>query len=270
VAAHWSAGALGNAGETVSARIARVLADAGYTGASSLEASAQTVQGANYAAGNLLQHLQALERTEQGRLFIDANGALKLHARYHDLLNSAFAVVVSDETTSSFRYTEMQTEYDVGRVVNDVIASRNNGVSQRATNAASRTAYQLRSLTIDGLQGQSDPEVNDLATYVLQRNAQPTTRVPRILIKPRVAPTTWFPIVGALDIGSKISFVRTPQGVGNQMGKPLIVEAIRWRLTPDGEFDYELQTSPVDDANGNFLVLDDATRGQLDSTRLGF
>jgi hypothetical protein len=274
VLAHYVAGATASAGQTVDARITTALTDSGYTGSTSLEASAQTVQAANYAGGNVLAYLQALERTEQGRLFVNASGALTLHARYHDLLNSSFAVVVSDDAASSFRYAEMQTEFSVGRVVNDVTATRSGGVAQRVKDATSAaqppTGYGVRSLSIDSLLGQSDLEVNDLATYMVQRNKDPQTRVPKIRILPRVSPSTWFSVVASLEIGQKISFVRTPQNVGSGVNKSVIVEAIRWRLTPQGDFDYELQTSPVDDVNGNFLVLDDTTRGQLDSNRLGF
>jgi hypothetical protein len=267
----WAAGSTAGSGQTVDARITQVLTDSGYTGATSLEASAQTCQSANYGGGSsLLAMLQALERTEQGRLFIAADGTLKLHARYHDLLNSTVAFALSDAPASSYRFAEMVTEYGVARLYNDVTATRTNGVAQRVTDATSVTAYRQRSLTIDSLQGQSDLEVLDLAGYAVQRAKNPTTRVPRILVKPRVAPATWFPAIGSLEIGSKITVARTPQAVGTAISKTLIVEAIRIRITPQGDLDYELQTSPVDDVNGNFLVLDDATRGQLDSNRLGF
>ena len=270
VANHFAAGS-GTAGQTVTARLTQVLADAGYTGATAGDASVQTVRGADYGGGtNLLSYLQSLERTERGRIFVARNGDLTFHARYHDLVNNTIAAALSDAVASTLQYREAQHDYTVTRVYNDVTASRVNGRPQRFTSAASVTLNGTRSLTIDGLQGQSDPEVADRAAYEVQLSASPVTRYPAVTIYPRRAPATWFATIPGIDIGAKITLARTPQGTGTTISKTLIVEGITEHITPQGDWAVTWTTSPVDDTNGNFLVLDDATRGQLDSNRLGF
>jgi hypothetical protein len=269
ILAHAQASTTG-AGETVSARISRLITDSGSTITTALESSQQTVQATSYASAPLGAALQVLATTEQGRLFVDRSGSLVLHTRYHDLLNATLVVVPSDATGATFRYSALGHDYDARWVVNDATVTRSGGVAQRVTDATSITAYGTRSASVSGTLGQSDAEAADLAAYLVQRNKAPTSRFPSIEIRPRANTAAWAPVCGVLDIGSKVSVVRTPQGIGSAIGKDLIVEAITERWTREGEWVVTLQTSPVDTANGNFLVLDDPTKGQLDANRLGF
>jgi hypothetical protein len=268
IAAHYEAGSTAGAGETVDERITLALADAGISWLStSLDTSQVTVRGADYNNVPVLAYLQALERTEQGRLFIAADGTLTFHDRYRDQTSSV-AAAFTDVAGGSLPYVECVHEFDDTRVVNDAVVSRTNGVAQRHTDTTSRDAYGLRSATIDGLQNQSDGECLDLATATVARYKDPAARIRALSVKPRANPAGLFPVVRTLDIGSKVTVRRLPLGTGSAFTKTLTIEGVTHSISADGEWVTTYLTAPVNP--NNYLILDDATYGQLDQELVGY
>jgi hypothetical protein len=268
VLAHYEAGSTVNAGEDVDARITTVLTDANISWLStSLEDSQTTVRGADYTGtNNVLTYLQSLERTEQGRLFINGSGVLTFQNRFHDQVASTEAAF-TDAVGSTLPYVDVEYEYDDTRVVNDATVSRTNGTPQRYTDTTSRSTYGLMSLSLDGLQGQSDEETKSMAQYLVTRYKDPYPRVRSLTVKPRSNPSGLFPKVGSLEIGDKVTFRRAPLG-GTSFTKTLMVEGITHRIGADGTWETTYLTSAVDPSN--YLILDDATFGQLDEEKVGY
>lgn len=74
--------------------------------------------------------------------------------------------------------------------------------------------------------------------------------------------------VRGIDFGDLVRVVWTPTGSGGQFDQWLIVEGIRHSFRVGNPHWTELALS--DRTGGPFFILDDATYGVLDSSRLGF
>jgi hypothetical protein len=246
VTAHYNAGSTADSGNDVDGRIAQTLTDAGITWlASSLEDSLVTVRGADYSNGLVLGYFQSLEATEQGRVFIAADGTLTFHNNGHDI-GASVAAAFTDVAGGSLPYVECDHEFDDTRVINDATVSRANGVPQRTTDATSRAEYGLRSTTVDGLQAQLDGYAKSVADYLVTRYKDPAARIRALRVAPRANAAGLFPIVRTLDVGSKVTVRRLPLGVGSAFTKTLMVEGVSHSIGVDGEWVTTYLTSPAD------------------------
>ena len=248
VLAHYNAGANGFSGETVETRITRVL---GYGGLSaiptSLDASTQTVQACDFRSNtDVLSYLQLLEESENGqaRLFISASGTLTFHSRYHD--EGGSVATAFDDTSSTLPYEMADYEYDHSRVLNDVTVQREGGTVQRATNDTSITTYRYRGANVSGLLVEADSTSQALADFLVARYATASPRVPRLIVNPRRAPATLYPVVGGREIGDRVSVARKPVKLGSAWTKTLTIEGISHAVDKDKNWTTTFLTAPVD------------------------
>lgn len=243
--AHYNAGTTANAGDDVDAKITQALTDAGITWlATSLEDSLVTTKGAEYGT-SVLAYLQSLERTEQGRVFIAADGTLTFHANTHDA-SASVAAAFTDVAGGSLPYVECEHEFDDTRIINDAIATRQGGVAQRYSDATSEAKYGLRSASVDGLQGETDANASAIASYLVNRYKDPAARIRALSVKPRANAAGLFPVVRTLDIGSKVTVRRLPLGTGSAFTKTLMIEGVTHSIGIDGEWVTTYLTSPAD------------------------
>jgi hypothetical protein len=141
-------------------------------------------------------------------------------------------------------------------------------VAGRPQQCRAPNEYGRRSLSIDGLQGQSDLECYDLAVATVSRYKDPAARIRSLTIRPRANVAGLFPVVRDLEIGDKVTFRRLPLGTGSAFTKTLTVEGISHSIGVDGEWVTTLLTAPAN--MPSFLILDSGTLGQLDEEKLGF
>ena len=271
VLAHYQAGTTAYAGDVISARITRVMAAAGMSSFPvSIDTSTQTVRGCDFGGGSisLIAYLQTLERTENGRLFISADGTLTFHSRYHDA-GRAVATAFSDVAGTTLPYADLGHEYNDTRIINDALVTRTNGVTQRVSDATSKTSFGTRSVQVDGLAAQSDSEMADRAQAIVFKYKDPKARFTSVAVAPRAAPTTLFPVVRVREVGDRVSVRRLPVGTGSAFTKELTVEGVSHRIDVRGTWVTSYLTAPGD-LSSVWLILDDPTYGQLDVGRLGF
>ena len=278
VLAHYTAGLNGFAGDTVSARISRVMAYTSYaTFPTSIDTSTRTVQGCDFGGGQtkLLDYLQLLERTEggQARLFIAQDGTLTFHASFHDTGNPTVAFAFTDAAGSTLPYTQTGTlEDNSTRLANDVLYQRQNGQVKRVADATSDQAYGTSSFALTGLLGQSDDEMLDRANAHLYRYKDPRSRLPSFTVEPAMSTqaATLVPAVQTIDIGAHVSVRKLPENQGSAWTREVTVEGISHQLdVGTGAWSVQYLLAPYDPAN-QWLVLDSATQGVLDTNRLGF
>ena len=270
VLAHYVAGRTGAAGETVDDRITRVLAAAGMSSfPTSLDASTQTVRGCDFGGGSttLLAHLQMLERTENGRLFIAADGTLTFHSRHHDA-GSAVTTAFSDASGTTLPYRELGHEYDDARVINDARVTRTGGVTQRVSDSTSKDTYGARSVSVE-IAAESDNDAFDRATAIVYKYKDAKARFTSVAVSPRSAPSTLFPVVRQREVGDRISVRRLPVGTGSAFTKELTIEGVQHAFDVDGNWVTSYLTASGE-LSSVWFILDDATYGLLDTGRLGF
>lgn len=269
----WDAGSTAFAGDTVDARIARVITDMGSGILPvSLDVSTTTVRGCDFTGKNALDYLQTMERTEggQARLFMAADGTLTFHSRYHDSAAPTVVTAFSDVAGTTLPYREILFDgIDDVRIANSVSVSRTGGVAQLATDNGSDSTYGTIGLNVSGLENQSDLENQAMANGLLYAYKDPKPRIRGLTIAPRSAPSTLFPKVRTTEIGERVSVRRLPVGVGSAWTKEQTVEGVSHSISVDGDWQTTYLTAPADTA-AVWWILGDSTYGILGTARVGF
>lgn len=160
--------------------------------------------------------------------------------------------------------------FDVGMIsatrllYNQVSGTRNGGTQQRVNNAASQTAYQLRSLTLPTVENVSDAAVFTLCQYVLGIYQLPQPRFDTLEVELAGVSSAMQAALAALDITSLALVKRTPPGGGTPATISIqsYVESIAFTLDVSGST-YRVKYGFGVVAPLGFL-LDSASMGCLD------
>jgi len=217
--------------------------------------------------GNILGLIQSVERAEAGFFFVAADGTIRFldrHARFRAPRTGTVQAVFTDS-----QYTDLEVERDLTQVWNDVAFTRPDGLEQRVVDDASAHDYGYISLR-EQIPVVSDPEAQARAEFWVDRYGRPQDRPGPIVILPRKNMPGLFPKVIDRELLDRIQIERTPLGVTPTSTYTGLVESIEHRITNESWVTV-LATSPIDVSEGDaFLILDDATLGQLDSHTLAY
>lgn len=232
--------------ETIATRVTAIAAAASvpvvYNGSSTVVA-AEAVQ--SYALG----HLQALEETEAGSMFIDEQGKLRFEDRHYRSANKlTVQATFGDANTGELAYQALQPVYDDTQIINDASIDASKAVYPLATpaqytDATSQTAYLPRSITKDLLFADAN-ECADMAWWLVQRFKTPALRFDSIQFVPASDPTNLWPQALGRVIGDLIRCLRRPPS-GNTIDQQCHIDAVehswdgnsmvwttRWGLSP--------------------------------------
>lgn len=257
LAAHAAAALTGFAGERSDQRIARL---AGYVGIPTaqqvLDVGMSTSMAPAAISGQFaLAAMQAVESTENGLLFMDGQGRLTFHARSRRYNTTSSQTLAGDDVDPSIKFTP-NDQY----LVNDVTASRPNGITFTATNQASIADYfeghqDLSLLTT------SDNEVADAANYLINTYSTPVPRPPNVTVDILTNPAKATAMLG-LELDTRITLGSLPAQAPSA-SSDWFTEGVKISIT-DGTYAFVWNTSPA--ANTTVWQLDSATLSQLDST----
>lgn len=245
--AHSQARATAWSGDRSGARINRILDAAGWpTADRQIDTGAAILQGADLAT-TALAALQKIEETEQGRLFVQADGKVRFISR--DKLNQAPYTTSQGEfgdSGSELEYAELLYRYDKSTIVNEAQVSRSNGTVQIARDATSEAKYLRRTKTLDGLLHQSDATSLDLANWLVAHYKNPFQRATGVKLEPDAGnATTHYPQVLGRELADRVIVRRRPQQVGSAIDQQVRVEAVRHRLQ-GMEWKVDWDVSPAD------------------------
>lgn len=269
VRAHYEAATSPWDADLSSARVQHVLDAVEWSSADrNISTGQSTLQAADLGAA--LDHLQAVEDTEQGRLFIDASGRLTFVDRL-SLLKPPYTTskATFGDSTGERRYSDIRIDYSDTLIRNEVRASSEGQTPQVAEDAGSQAAYLVRSEQITSLTKNAE-ELRQLANWRLIHFKDPHLRVEGITISPGRDETNLLPQVFGREIGDRLTVKRRPQAVGSAISVDVHVEGINhdfsaeqqswvasWDLGPAEELAFA-----VFDASGN--------QGQFDNSYFGF
>lgn len=216
VANHYAAGAFPQ--QSTDARINRILNIVGWSAtARNIDQGHSTVQAvtSDLTTTSSLSHMQQVEATEGGALFIGTDGRVNFRSRTSLFSNPLFT---RSQVTIGDRFQTNDLPFDPGPNIaiddldlyNEAVATRQNGNTQRATNATSianngRATWQPPAQLL----GISDSEVLSLCQYVVFKFNTPIVRTRSVtvdlfnLIQPNLVGT----LLG-LDLLQKISLER--------------------------------------------------------------
>lgn len=233
------------------------------TGSSTLGASA-TSSGFNIADGtNLLTYLQLVNTSEQGYLFISADGTLTFKGR-SSVLNPVSGATFS--YTGSIAYQTLLNSYGDEFLYNYIVTQSPAGVQQITSNSTSIAQYQSQSLNLTNLLNSTVAEVAGLGNYLLGKYKNPVLRFTNVSTQMAALTTANQNICFNLDLTSIATVVKNfTTGSPATESQTLIVSGISHNITP-GSHIYSLQFESTD--GNQYLTIDDAIFGTLSTTNL--
>lgn len=244
------------------ARVTAVLNDVGWpTYAREIDTGQSTVASGTATQG-ALEHLQLVEASEAGLLFISKEGNVVFRER--NSFSSGYVPVVFADDGSGIPFTGAEVSYGTDLLFNQVEVSYSGG-TVTASNASSQAKYGVITNTVDTLLATS-ATAQDFASYYVGEYGEPEYRFSSIDVTLLGLDATQQGDVLQLEIGDLVQIKFTPNGVGSAIEKYAFVSSLDNDITVD---DHRVRVG-VSSLDFLGLVLDDVALGILDSNVLAF
>ena len=225
IAAHNEAGRTPWDGDLTGARLERVLDAVDWPDdLRDIDNGQTTLQSAELDM-SALEHAQKVEQTENGNLYVQADGILRFEDRNSDV-NQAPVATFSDDAGGDLPITFSNPEISDEQIRNDVTVSRLQGTAQNVRDATSIAAYQVSSYVRDGLYHDDDEHSRYLAQFILDAYKTPVERVSSMAVNPYRDPDNLFPVILGMELTDRITLNETPQNVTPEVSRTLVVEGI--------------------------------------------
>jgi hypothetical protein len=249
--------------ESSSARINRILnsPEIAYEGRRSIGTGVSTLGAFEIGQDtNCLNYLQQVTTSEQGFLFIAADGTVTFRGRW-SVLNPVADANFTDDGTG-IPYMALSNQFGDELLHNYIVAqSPDAGDEQIATDATSISIYQNQQLSITNLLNSTETEVADLANFLLNKFANPILRFDGLstqLLKLSKADQNIYIGLDLVDVCSvsKSFAVGSPSLVR----QTLIVSGVNHTISPSSH----VISLTFESTDGNqYLFLDDPVFGVL-------
>ncbi|MGI5288023.1 hypothetical protein ACQEVF_32425 [Nonomuraea polychroma] len=267
-----SADAVSAPSELTSARINRILDNAGWPASLRSIATGDVTLQASTLNSNLMEELLLTNETEVGELYMTGDGKVFFRNRNainNDARSTTSQATFGDGGGSELPYTGLPQSDDDTQLVNRVIITRVGGTEQVAEDVASQNEFLVSTYARTDLLFNNDASALNMAQWVLSLSAQPEQRFESIEIKPQRDETTlWTQVFNRL-IGDRITIRRRPAGGGTMIEQDYFIRGIEHQATPGAAWitRWTLQSTA---SGGSFFIIGNATRGRLDLNPLGF
>lgn len=201
----WRAARVARAGDRMDERLSWLLDASGWRLVGTLDGSLITTQQGYRRAGSVVELLQRLEDTEQGRVWVDNLGQFRFAARPwpHTMSTSATIQATFGDTGSDLPYSAAMSRIvdDDRHVVNVAQVKREYGTQQIAENAASIALYGRRSRTLSNLLYHSDKQSRAVAEWLVDVHGEAQPRVEVLSFSPLNVPATLVPLACQVEPG---------------------------------------------------------------------
>ena len=226
-----------------------------------IDVGVSDIEATVYESQNALEYLQAIERSENGQLFMGKAGDLFFRGRSDSAPSSGSLVKFADDGTG-VPVRQFVVDYGSELMVNDVTVTNSTGTAI-ATDELSKVTYGIISETIDTV---LDSNLDGLANYVVAKYGQPEYRFNGVVVNLDSISSAYRAQVLGIEIGDVVQVVFTPNGIGDAIDKYGQVIAIE-HAKDVGQHNIRFGLASADFAS---LVLDDTLFGKLDTNTLGF
>ena len=251
------------------ARINTVLSysEINYQGGRAIDTGSSTL-GA-YAISqdtNCLNYLQQINTSEQGYLFMSANGILTFKGRSSVLNPVAGATFNTDGTGLPFQ--TLINQYGDELLYNYIITQSPAGAVQTTSNATSIALYQAQQYALTDLLNSTTTEVAGLGNYLLGKYQNPVLRFTGLSTQMAALSSANQNIVLGLDLTSICTVVKNfVTGTPATETQTLIVSGVSHNITPGSH----IVSFTFESTDGNqYLTLDNAIFGTLNNNLLSF
>jgi hypothetical protein len=269
VLANQALNALTPSSQATGARINTILdlTEINYQGARSIDTGSSTL-GA-YAIDQdtvCLNYLQQVNTSEQGYLFMSANGTLTFKGRSSVLNPVAGATFNTDGT--GLPYQTLINQYGDELLYNYIVTQSPAGAVQTTSNATSIALYQAQQYALTNLLNSTTTEVAGLGNYLLGKYKDPVLRFTGLSTQLTALSSANQNIALTLDLTSICSVVKNfVVGTPATETQTLIVSGVSHNITPGSH----IISYTFESTDGNqYLTLNDSIFGTLDNNLLSF
>jgi hypothetical protein len=253
--------------QVTGARINTVLSysEVNYQGARAIDTGSSTLGAYAIAQDtNVLNYLQQINTSEQGYLFMAANGTLTFKGRSSVLNPVAGATFNTDGT--GLPYQTLINQYGDELLYNNISTQSPAGAIQNTTNATSVALYQSQTYQLLDLLNSTTTEVAGLGNYLLGKYQNPVLRFTGLSTQMAALSSTNQNIVLNLDLTNICSVVKNfVAGTPATETQTLIVSGVSHNITP-GSHIISFQFESTD--GNQYFTLNDTIFGTLSTTNL--
>jgi hypothetical protein len=255
--------------ETTSARINTVLnrPEISYQGARAIGTGSSTLGAYAVTEGqNVLNYLQLINTSEQGYLYIAADGTLTFKGRTEVLNPVANATFNTDGTGLPMQ--SLINQFGDELLYNYISTQSPAGAVQIASDSTSISLYQAQQYSLLDLLNNSTTEVAGIANYLLGKYQNPILRFTGLSTELAALTQTQSDICLSLDLTDIATVTKTyAVGTPTTETQTLIVSGVEHRIRPGSHvISYSFEST-----DGNqYLTLDDAIFGVLNQNLLAF
>lgn len=234
----FSAGRLGWAGDRLDQRLDHIVRGTGMGGhLGELDTSGVVTQQGYRRAGTLAL-LQTIEDTEQGRIWCDRDGAIRMSRRswaWSDDVSTTVQLTLSDvpalvDSGAAHEMVESGTviNFDPYKVTNVARVTSANGSQQTAEDAESVALIGERNaVSLSGLLHASDRQSLAIAQWIVYSQSRPGPRAEQVTFQVETNPDVLAPVAAEIDEGWLVRIVKSPplDATGVPIGDPLDLQA---------------------------------------------
>ena len=261
--------------ELSSTRVSTVLAysEIAYQGAKSIGTGSSTLGGTAASADfsiaqdtDLLNYLQLITTSEQGYLYMSANGTLTFKGR-SSVLNPV-ASATFNTTGTAIPYQTLINQFGDELLYNFVTTQSPAGAIQTTSNSASIALYQAQQYSILDLLNSTTAEVAALGNYLLGKYKDPVLRFTGLSTQMAALSTANQNLIFSLDL-TNITTVEKNFVTGTPLtdSQTLIISGISHSIQPGSH----IVSYTFESTDGNqYLTLDDTIFGTLNNNLLAF
>lgn len=197
----------GFAGESSDARISRYADWAGIpAGDRVLDVGASdSIAFTDTTGQSVLQAMQDVAATENGRLFVDGRGRVVFHARSRSYDNAAAVASLDANLLGENARFSISTQ----GLVNDATAQRPDGPAVRAFDQSSIDEYGVSAQSMTTLVT-DDAEVADAVNWRVFTNSVPKVRIPQTDLDAYTDSTGYQAQIRALELGDRLTITGLP------------------------------------------------------------
>jgi hypothetical protein len=261
--------------ESTKARINNVLdyTEVSYQGPRNIGTGSSTLGGTAASASfsiadgtNLLTYLQLVNTSEQGYLFMAADGTLTFKGR-SSVLNPVSGATFT-YTGAGINYQTLLNQYGDELLYNYIVTQSPAGAQQIISDSTSIAQYQSQSLNITNLLNSTTSEVAGIGSYLLGKYKNPVLRFTNVSTQMAALSAVNQTIALSLDLTSIATVVKNfTTGSPSTETQTLIVSGVNHNITPGSH----IVSYTFESTDGNqYFTLNDAIFGTLDYNLLSF
>jgi hypothetical protein len=224
------------------ARVTAILDAIGWPAADrTIAAGLSTVPAITLTNVSALEHLQAIEHAEGGRLFMGRDGKVNFVDRTPSSPPDFSGRTWTDDGSGVMSYRDITLAFTDELLINEARLTRIGGAEQVASSAASITTYFRRSLIEGDIQLVTDNAVSDLAVTLVGQYSEPALRIEG-LADNAMGHGLWGQVL-TRELRDRVLIVKTPVG-SSTLSQDSYIEGIS-HDAPSGEWRTSLRVSPA-------------------------